>query len=164
MKWSSPVLQRLGTWLYPAELLNTKENSSSSPSTRFFSQEAAGGGFEGFVWIACDQTGPLQGFLLTFSIERDWDTSRPSHHYKLCDSQTLVKLQGKIGKVPCVFVCVSNYLYARMTHFPQICWQLSLNYKSSELSPDFYIYVCMYKFIYIYMDIGRMKISQAVFF
>lgn len=40
------------------------------------------GGFGGFVWIVFDQTGPLLGSLLTFSIQRGWGASRPSHRYK----------------------------------------------------------------------------------
>lgn len=159
MKRSSTVLQRLGTWLYPPELPNTKENSSSSPSTRFFSREAAGGGFEGFVWIACDQTRPLQGFLLTFSIERGWGTNRPSHHYKIFDSQTLVKLERKIGKVPCVCVCVSVcicvsvYVYVWVSfckydpfNSARTCRQLSLNCKSYDLSIFFIVWCCSIHF------------------
>lgn len=155
--------------MYPSELPNTKENSSSSPSTRFFSWEAAGGGFEGFVWIACDQTGPLQGFLLTFSIERGWGTNRPSHHYKVFDSQTLVKLEGKVGKVPCVCVCVC--VSASMTHFIlHECRQLSLNCKSSDLSIFFIIWCCSIHYMYRYKYIlclcvfrGGIKIYQAAF-
>lgn len=108
MKWSTLVLELMSTRISEWSCLIQWKYSSQSLCLAFQKGDSERrGDLGGFVWIVFDQTGPLLGSLLTFSIQRRWGTSRPSHHYKVFDSQTSAIRESRQGALcGCVRACV----------------------------------------------------------
>lgn len=141
---------------------------SISPPCFSEGRQGEDGGFGGFVWIVFDQTGPLLGSLLTFSIQRSWGASRPSHHYKGCDSHTSVireSRQGAPSVCVCVSVCVSS---TSLAHFslPRCApsWNIRFCHLLTFVLNLYFPLSCTLKLFFLALPHWLFEIIQSILF